>query len=395
MALTKISRSLLDTGISDSSDATAITIDSSENVGIGITSPKTNLDIASATGAVLTLTDTRTVATTGDLLGKINFYNSDASGDGAQNAAAIAAFHNGSIGNGGIITFSTTTGSSGSEGAEPTERVRILADGKVGIGKTDPNYPLVVAGTNPKIQIYDSAGSGQTNLYFGDSGSNLAGYIIYQHSDDRMRIGTNATDVIDILSSGHVGIGSDSPSADLYVQSPDDSTCLFAAGGTYAFGINRQGASGTNYGWYLGTTASNKLVVYDGAGTGRFEVTTSSAGFISDRDQKENITDLAYGLETVKKLKPKKFKFKDVEEMEIGDIVEENKEKRILEGDYNIGFIAQEMVEEVPEIVSGTDGQGDMKIDYAAFTSVLTKAIQEQQEQIEALQSEINTLKGG
>ena len=34
MALTKISRSLLDTGISDSSDATAITIDSSENVTI-------------------------------------------------------------------------------------------------------------------------------------------------------------------------------------------------------------------------------------------------------------------------------------------------------------------------------------------------------------------------
>ena len=39
MALTKISRSLLDTGISDSSDATAITIDSSENVTIGVTNP--------------------------------------------------------------------------------------------------------------------------------------------------------------------------------------------------------------------------------------------------------------------------------------------------------------------------------------------------------------------
>ena len=39
MALTKISRGLLDTGVSDSSDATAITIDSSENVGIGVTTP--------------------------------------------------------------------------------------------------------------------------------------------------------------------------------------------------------------------------------------------------------------------------------------------------------------------------------------------------------------------
>ena len=32
MALTKISRGLLNTGVSDSSDATAITIDSSENI---------------------------------------------------------------------------------------------------------------------------------------------------------------------------------------------------------------------------------------------------------------------------------------------------------------------------------------------------------------------------
>lgn len=39
MALTKISRTLLDTGVSDSSDATAITIDSSERVGIGESSP--------------------------------------------------------------------------------------------------------------------------------------------------------------------------------------------------------------------------------------------------------------------------------------------------------------------------------------------------------------------
>ena len=46
MAITKVSRNLLSTGVSDSSDATAITINSSEQVGIGTTSPNTLLHAA-------------------------------------------------------------------------------------------------------------------------------------------------------------------------------------------------------------------------------------------------------------------------------------------------------------------------------------------------------------
>ena len=46
MAITKISRNLLDTGISDSSDATAITIDSSENSTFAGNIVKGNLTIS-------------------------------------------------------------------------------------------------------------------------------------------------------------------------------------------------------------------------------------------------------------------------------------------------------------------------------------------------------------
>ena len=45
MAITKVTRTLLSTGIVDNSNATAITIDSSENVGIGTTSPVTALEV--------------------------------------------------------------------------------------------------------------------------------------------------------------------------------------------------------------------------------------------------------------------------------------------------------------------------------------------------------------
>jgi len=330
MALTKISRSLLDTGVSDSSDATAITIDSSENVGIANTSPVSKLDV------------THTItANTGD---SIASFGTSGSGGWANSAHQVII---------GGPSLSTYTG----------------------------------------LIIFSDSTSGNGQLSFADgkgASDSWRGSVSYNHANDFMKFDTNANEVMRFTSAGHVGIGTTSPNSDLHVKSPDDSTAAYISGGTYALGIDRDQASGTNYGWYLGTTASNTLVVYDASGTGRFEVSLTSAGFISDKDQKENITDIAYGLETVKKLKPKKFKFKDVVEM-----FEIDGEKRTLEGDYNIGFIAQEMVEEVPEIVSGTDGQGDMKIDYAAFTSVLTKAMQEQQEQIESLQQEIEALKNG
>jgi hypothetical protein len=58
MALTKVRRGGTDTGISDSSDATAITINSSEHVGIGTTSPSHELHITGSS-------DTRAIITSG------------------------------------------------------------------------------------------------------------------------------------------------------------------------------------------------------------------------------------------------------------------------------------------------------------------------------------------
>jgi len=328
---TKVPAELSSTpSIVDNGNATAITIDSSENVGIANTSPVSKLDVTHTT-----------TSNTGD---SIASFGTSGSGGWANSAHQVIV---------GGPSVSTYTG------------LIIFSDSTSGNG-----------------QLSFADGKGATDSWRGS--------VSYNHANDFMKFDTNANEVMRFTSAGHVGIGTTSPNSDLHVKSPDDSTAAYISGGTYALGIDRDQASGTNYGWYFGTTGSNTYVVYDGAGTGRFEVSLSSAGFISDRDQKENITDIPYGLDTVKKLKPKKFKFKDVIEM-----VETDGEKRTLEGDYNIGFIAQEMVEEVPEIVSGTDGQGDMKIDYAAFSSVLTKAIQEQQTIIEDLKARIETLEGG
>jgi len=101
MAITKVSRNLLNTGVSDGSDATAITIASDEKVGIGETNPQFQMltvKSSSATGNNLRLTTgselaTFTVDDSGDLVilahgadERIKFLN------GVGSGTSIAAF---------------------------------------------------------------------------------------------------------------------------------------------------------------------------------------------------------------------------------------------------------------------------------------------------------------
>ena len=91
MALTKISRSLLDTGISDSSDATAVTIDSSERVLIGTTdtynSEADNLIIYDSGNAGLTIA-------TGSTSGNNTIHFADGTSGDAQYRGVLEYEHN-------------------------------------------------------------------------------------------------------------------------------------------------------------------------------------------------------------------------------------------------------------------------------------------------------------
>jgi hypothetical protein len=92
----------------------------------------------------------------------------------------------------------------------------------------------------------------------------------------------------------------------------------------------------------------------------------------SDRNKKHDITDINYGLKEVLALRPVDFKWNGTNQKDIG-------------------FIAQEVKQVLPELVAGKEG--DMRLSYSQINVVLTKAIQEQQTQIEALKKEIEILK--
>jgi len=119
--------------------------------------------------------------------------------------------------------------------------------------------------------------------------------------------------------------------------------------------------------------------------SGNFSITGSYSS--SDRTKKENIVTLPSQLETVKKLNPVSFDWKEK--------AEDGSTKS------SIGFIAQEIETLYPDLVYTPEADPDMPskdttkhLNYAVITAILTKAIQEQQTQIDALQSEINLLKG-
>ena len=114
-------------------------------------------------------------------------------------------------------------------------------------------------------------------------------------------------------------------------------------------------------------------------GSGQINANGSSQaafGTFSDSRLKENITDLPSQLDKIKAMRPVEFDFIESEG-----------------GGHQLGFIAQEVEEIYPDLVGErTDGMKTLS-GLGKWEARLVKAIQEQQEQIEAMQLEIDNLK--
>ncbi|MCD4697368.1 MAG: tail fiber domain-containing protein, partial [Bacteroidales bacterium] len=96
----------------------------------------------------------------------------------------------------------------------------------------------------------------------------------------------------------------------------------------------------------------------------------------SDKRLKKNITTISSSLEKVLQLRGVNFEWKNTE--------------RYSEGSQ-MGFIAQEVQEVIPEVVDENDGHYTMQ--YSPITALLVEAVKEQQEMIEELRKEIDKLK--
>ena len=127
-----------------------------------------------------------------------------------------------------------------------------------------------------------------------------------------------------------------------------------------------------------------------GSGASDVRYSTSSKQIFYDSSSrlvKTDIEDLSYGLDTINQLRPRIYKRTDCD------------------GDIEVGFIADEVVNIIPEIVPTsekslfTKNEEDTEIvpsyvEYKRLTAVLTKAVQELSAKVDSLETEVAALKG-
>lgn len=249
------------------------------------------------------------------------------------------------------------TGSLGIGTASPTTKLDINGDAKVGgyfsLAATS-DYTGILGFNRDGLTgaiLNSSYGAQQIHTYQGD-------LQILQYS----ALG-NPSGVTAFTNTGNVGIGTSSPTGKLNITG-------FGFGVSYGLVMDPDNdTSGGHYITFRNTTGGVAGSIVRSTGNAVTYNTTS------DYRLKENVKPLNTGIETVMQLKPSTYDWKS-------------------DGSSDMGFIAHELQEHLPNAVLGEkDGEEMQGVDYSKLIPVLTAAIQQQQQMIEELKAEIQALK--
>ena len=218
MALTKVSRGLLSTGIVDNSDATAITIDSSERIGVGTTTPVSLIDATGApvatSGSIIRVRNS-SATSSNTSFGGVLFTSSPGTdysiGKSNVNASTSLSFRNGNTGaslmdldsSGNLLVGKTSVGlnTAGFETAS-SGRTRITRDNQnvVEVNRKSSNGSLITFnkdGTSfGSLQVLNN-----DNLAIMGSVADHGGIQFATHSMVPMEAGVDADGTVDLGSS--------------------------------------------------------------------------------------------------------------------------------------------------------------------------------------------------
>jgi len=261
-------------------------------------------------------------------------------------------------------------------GTVATERMRILNDGKVGIGTTSPTAKLTVSsdidviGSNFANVEFTGASVNGSGVYTGlDSGG---GYVVNVRDSGYIGFSTTNAERMRIDSSGNFLVGTTNTSLGIGntntgFQVENNGTFLASRADNVAGSLNRN------------NDGSILTVRRSGTEVGTIGVTASSTSYNTSSDYrlKENVNYTFDATTRLKQLKPARFNF-------------------IADSDNTVdGFLAHEVSSIVPEAITGekdaVDENGDavyQGIDQSKLVPLLVKTIQELEARITALEAE-------
>lgn len=265
------------------------------NVGIGTASPDARLNVGDANGATIYLTREDNTTATNDVLGSLLFDSTDdtspSTTDASAGIRAFAAENHGNSNKGGYLTFFTKPAGT-TLGNPATERLRIAANGYIGVANSSPIGPLSVgnssvSGSDGFLVIGKNDGGGGTrqmrlgfdasfNFVIGDYGNNnTAGTwtspfkVNYAAPNNSLSIASTGVVTMSSLGSGlvkatsgvlSIASGTDLPSgSNNYIQNQNasDQTANFRVSGSGSASI-----------YYVNHGSGNVLEVGDDAWIG-------------------------------------------------------------------------------------------------------------------------------